>query len=134
MILPTLIRIAGICHFGILIASALTPKVLDWRNELRKLNPLSRHMIWTHGAFIVLTILAFGTVSVSLPEQISAGTPLARAIAAFIGIFWLARLAIQFFLFDARPHLTTKFLTLGYHGLTIVFTYLAAVYVIAAFS
>jgi hypothetical protein len=134
MILPTLILIAGICHFGILIASALTPKVLDWRNELRKLNPLSRHMIWTHGAFIVLTILAFGTISVSLPEQISAGTPLARAIAAFIGIFWLARLAIQFFLFDARPYLTTKFLTLGYHGLTIVFTYLAAVYLITAFS
>jgi hypothetical protein len=134
MILPTLIRIAGICHFGILIASALTPKVLDWRHELRKLNPLSRHMVWTHGAFIVLTILAFGTISVSLPTQISSGTPLARAIAAFIGIFWLSRLAIQFFLFDARRFLTTKFLTLGYHGLTVVFTYLATVYLLAALS
>src|SRR5436190_3935424 len=34
--LKTLLLIAGSLHFGILIASALVPQVLDWRNELRK--------------------------------------------------------------------------------------------------
>ena len=132
MILPTLIRIAGICHFGILMASALTPKVLNWRTELQQLNALSRHVVWTHGVFIVFVILGFGAISVGLPVEMCGGTPLARGICAFIGIFWLARLGIQFFLFDARPYLTTKFLTLGYHGLTVVFTYMAIVYIVAA--
>ena len=66
MNIPAFITFGGILHFGILIASALTPKVLDWRNELRQLHPLCRHVVWTHGAFIVLVIIAFGTLSLTL--------------------------------------------------------------------
>src|SRR5437868_1274846 len=36
------------------------------------------------------------------------------------GMFWLVRLGIQFFLFDARPYLTNLGLRLGYHGMTLV--------------
>ena len=50
--LETLLLLAGCCHFGILLASALVPGVLNWRRELASLAPLSRHVIWTHGAFI----------------------------------------------------------------------------------
>ena len=132
MILPLLITIAGICHFGLLLASSLTPKVLDWKCELRQLNPLCRHVIWTHGAFIVLVIIGFGAISLGLASELAAGTPLARFLCAFMGVFWLARLIIQLFLFDARPFLTTRFLTVGYHGLTIVFVFLAGVYLTAA--
>ena len=56
--LTTLLCIGGLMHFGILIASALVPRVLDWRSELRKLNPLTRQLVWVHGVFIVLTIIA----------------------------------------------------------------------------
>src|SRR5437588_4021359 len=35
--LQSLLLCAGICHFGILIASALVPRVLDWRRELAPL-------------------------------------------------------------------------------------------------
>ncbi len=132
MILPLLIAAGGVCHFGILIASALVPKVLDWRTQLRLLNPLCRHVVWTHGAFIVLVIVAFGALSLALAPDLAAGTPLARSLCAFIGIFWLSRLMIQLFLFDARPFLTTRFLTVGYHSLTVVFIYLAGIYLAAA--
>jgi hypothetical protein len=132
MILPLLIAAGGICHFGILVASALVPKVLDWKNQLRLLNPLCRHVVWTHGAFIVLVIVGFGAMSLGLASELAAGTPLARSLCVFIGLFWLARLMIQLFLFDARPFLTTPFLTIGYHGLTIAFVFLASVYLAAA--
>ena len=130
--LSTLLLLGGVCHFGILLASALVPRVLDWRAELKQLNPLSRHLIWTHGAFIVLTIIAFGAISVFNAADLAAGTKLARWVCGFIAAFWLARLAIQLFLFDARPFLTTPLLKLGYHGLTVVFTYLGVVYACAA--
>ena len=130
--LATLLLLGGLCHFGILTASALVPRVLSWRNELRKLQPLSRHLVWTHGVFIVLVILAFGLISVVASHDLAGGSRLARLVCGFIATFWLARLAIQLFLFDPTPYLTSRWLRLGYHGLTAVFTYLGVVYAYAA--
>jgi hypothetical protein len=55
-------------------------------------------------------------------------------VCAIIAIFWLARLAVQVFVFDARPFLTTTFLRLGYHGLTLLFTALVCIYGCAALN
>jgi hypothetical protein len=127
-------RICGILHLGILIASALVPNTLEWRSELAKLRPLSRQLVWVHGAFIVLVIIAFGVISLALPAELAARTPLARAVCAFIAIFWLARLGVQFFVFDARPMLTNRWLKTGYHGLTAVFAVLVIAYGWAALA
>ena len=106
--------------------------MLDWRQSLAKLDPLSRQVVWVHGAFIVVVIIGFGALSVALPAELASGTPLARSVCLFIAIFWAARLAVQFFVFDAKPHLNNAFLKLGYHGLTVVFFYHVVVYSIAA--
>ena len=49
-----------------------------------------------------------------------------------MAIFWGARLAVQFFVFDAKLYLKSAFLRLGYNGLTAVFAYLTVVYSVAA--
>jgi hypothetical protein len=123
MNLQSLIFTSGILHFGTLLASAAVPQVLDWKSELQKLNPLSRQLVWVHGLFIVLTIIGFGLLTLTCSAELASGTPLARAVSAFISLFWLARLFIQFFVFDAKPYLKTPFLRLGYHSLTLVFLY-----------
>lgn len=130
--LSTWIQIGGMLHFGILIASALVPQVLDWRGELRKLPRLFGQLVWVHGAFIVLTIAGFGVLTTCHADELASGTRLARGICGFISLFWGARLAVQFFYFDASPHLTRAILKIGYHGLTIVFVYLTAVFAWAA--
>jgi len=130
--LANLLLLGGVCHFGILTASALVPRVLDWKAELKHLSPLSRHLVWTHGAFIVLTIVAFGVISVANASELAGGATVSRWFCGFVAAFWGARLWIQLFLFDARPFLTNRFLKLGYHGLTAVFTYLGVVYAWAA--
>ena len=126
--------IGGVLHLGILIASALTPGVLDWKRELEALRPLSRQLVWVHGVFIVLTIIGFGVISLVAPRDLASGTTLARAVCAFIATFWLARLGVQFFVFDAGPMLTKTYLKLGYHGLTGVFLTLVAIYGFAALA
>jgi hypothetical protein len=130
--LATFLLVGGVCHFGILTASALVPRVLSWRDELRKLQPLCRHLVWTHGVFIVLVIVGFGLISVAAAPDLASGSRLARLVCGFIAAFWLARLGIQLFLFDAKPFLTSAWLKLGYHGLTAVFTYLGLLYAWAA--
>ncbi len=132
MNLPLLIWLAGILHFGILLASALVPRVLDWRRELAQLDPLTRQLVWVHGAFIVLIIVGFGVVSIGLPAELAGGSRLARAVCGFIAVFWLARLTLQYTFFSAQPYLRTPFLRRGYHGLTCVFLYHVVTYGIAA--
>jgi hypothetical protein len=130
--LEMLLRVGGVLHFALLMASSLLPFVLDWQSDLKKLGRLSRQIVWVHGVFIVLVIIGFGTASLMLPDELAGGTLLARALCGFIALFWTARLIVQLFFFDAEPHLTHWFLRLGYRGLTGVFTYFAIVYAVAA--
>jgi hypothetical protein len=132
--LKTLLLIGGALHFGILIASALVPQVLDWRNELRKLPPLLAQLVWVHGAFIVLTIIGLGTLLLLNAAELASGTPLARCVCGFIAVFWGARLAVQFFYFAPQEYLRTLTLKIGYHGLTAVFAYLTIVFAWSAFA
>ena len=133
MNLELLIFVGGILHFGILLASAMVPKVLDWKGSLEKLDGLFRQLVWVHGAFIVLVIIGFGLLSIVLAGDLASGTPLARGTCLFISLFWAARLIVQFFVFDAKPYLKTTLLKAGYHGLTVVFVYHTVIYALVAF-
>ena len=129
-----LLILGGLLHFVILIASALTPRMLDWRTNLGALHPFLRRLFWVYGVFIVLVIISFGTLTLIRADELASATPLARSVCAMIAIFWLARLGVQFFVFDARPFLTTAFRRVGYHGLTFLFSALVFIYGCVAFN
>ena len=130
--LERLLLVAGLLHFGVLCAAALVPFVLDWRAALAPLHPFLRKLVWVYGAFIAMTVLGFGLISLTQADGLSAGTPLARAVCGLIGAFWLARLVIQLFLFDVRPLVRSRLLLLGNHVLTATFTYFSVIYALAA--
>jgi hypothetical protein len=124
--------LAGAIHFGILFASALVPKVLDWKTALAPLPPFLRTLFWVYGLFIVLTIISFGALTLLNADAMARGEPVARSVAGVIAVFWGARLAVQLFVFDARPFLTTAWLRCGYHVLTLAFVFLTTTYAYAA--
>jgi len=132
--LTLLLQVAGLLHFTILLASALVPRVLDWRANLALLHPFLRRLFWVYGVFIVLVIIGFGTLTLLNAGAMASGDPVARSLCAFIAIFWFARLIVQWLVFDARPFLTNALLTLGYHTLTLVFIGLSAIYGWAAIA
>lgn len=132
--MKTWLLAGGLLHFVVLIASALTPRVLDWQANLAMLHPFLRRLFWVYGCFIVLVIISFGVLTLFHADELASGGALARAICAMIALFWLARLGVQFFVFDARPFLTTTFLRLGYHGLTLLFAALVFIYGCAALN
>lgn len=133
-LLTLALYIAGAGQLGILAASALVPRVLDWRTALAPLHPFLRRLFWVYGVFIVLTITGLGILTLLHAPAMAAGQPVARSLAAFAGIFWLARLVVQWAVFDARPFLTTGWLRFGYHVLTAAFTGLVLVYAAAVFA
>jgi hypothetical protein len=132
--MKTLLFAGGLLHFVILIASALTPRLLDWRANLAALHPFLRRLLWVYGCFIVLVIISFGVLTLVHADELASGAPLPRTVCAIIAVFWLARLGVQFFVFDARPFLTTAFRRLGYHGLTLLFAALVFIYGSAALN
>jgi hypothetical protein len=132
--MKTWLFIGGLLHLVVLIASALTPRVLDWQTSLAALHPFLRRLFWVYGCFIVLVIISFGVLSLLHANELANGAALSRSVCAMIAIFWLARLGVQFFVFDARPFLTTTLLRVGYHGLTLLFTALIFIYGCAALT
>jgi hypothetical protein len=127
-----LLLLAGLGHFAILAASALVPRVLDWRSALKPLPPFLRTLFWVYGIFIVLTIIGLGTLTLLNTAPMAGGDPVARSLAGFIAVFWGARLFVQLFIFDARPYLTNAWLKLGDHALTAAFLFFTTIYTAAA--
>ena len=129
-----LVFIGGWLHFCLLPAGMLVPFELNFRRELAKVDPLLRQLVWVYYVFIALSIIGFGVVSISFSGALTDATPLARAVCGFIALFWTTRLAIQFFVFDAKPHLRTRLLRFGYNALTLIFAYHAVVYGLVALA
>ena len=126
------VRIGGLLQLAILIGSALVSKVLSWSKALATLPVILRRMTWVYGLFIVFTIAGMGLITTLYPHSFVAGSGIGRAVAMFLAGFWGLRLIIQIWVFDMRIYLTHPVLTLGYHGLTAVFTYLVIIFSAAA--
>lgn len=129
--LEKVVFFCGLAQFGILIASSLVPFRLDWKKELGCLSTLHRQMYWVYGGYVVLSIVAFGLISVFNAAEIASGTPLARSFAAYVSVFWGVRLLLQG-IFDVKEHLTAWWLKAGYGILTVLFFVFAFSYGLVA--
>jgi alginate O-acetyltransferase complex protein AlgI len=76
--LPLLLRLAGTAQLSILIASALVPFRLNWKQDLASLPKLHAQMYWTYGGYIVLCIVAFGVGTLVLADDLATGPLLAE--------------------------------------------------------
>ena len=131
--LGSLIFMAGIGQLAVLIASALVPFRLNWRGELQCLSRLHRQMYWVYGGYIVLSIVAFGSLSILNSRELASGSALARGFCAYVAVFWGIRFGLQA-VFDVQDHLTNWWLKAGYFALTLMFAGLTGVYTWAALS
>jgi hypothetical protein len=129
--LASLLMAGGVTQLGVLIASALVPFRLNWHRELAPLARLHRQLYWVYGGYIVLSIVAFALITLLNARELAAGGGLARGFCGYVAVFWGVRLCLQP-VFDVKEHLTEWWLRLGYHALTLLFVFLAAVYAWAA--
>jgi len=130
--LTEFLRLAGVLHLGLLCAGALMPKAVNLRMHLATLPPFIRRLFWVYYTFIGLSLVSFGLITVVFAETLAAGGGLARALCAFLAVFWTIRLGAATFVFDVRPYLTNGLWRLGYRATNVVFAYLPVVYAWAA--
>ena len=132
--LTLLLQIAGVLHLGLMCAGALMPRVVNLRTHLAVLPPFIRQLFWVYYSFIGLCLVSFGLITVTFADTLAAGGNLARALCAFLAVFWTVRLIAGTFVFDMRPYLTNFYRRLGYHAINIVFAYLPFIYAWAAWK
>jgi alginate O-acetyltransferase complex protein AlgI len=118
--------LAGLGHFCVLIASFQVPAKLGWRQDLQKLTPFNRKLMWVHGGFAVLTIVAFGTLTLALHDEFLRGDRAALGLALFIGIYWTLRVAVDFFYYEHTDWPAGRGFVVGHVLLTSLFIYLSA--------
>lgn len=126
--LTLLLELAGVMHLGLMCAGALMPRAVNLRANIATLPPFIQRLFWVYYAFIGLFLVSFGLITVTFAGTLAAGGALARAMCAFMAVFWTVRLIAATFIFDVRPYLTNHLWRLGYHATNIVFIYLPIVY------
>jgi alginate O-acetyltransferase complex protein AlgI len=120
--------LTGIGHFVILIASFQVPGKLGWKEDLAKLLPFNRKMLWVQSSFTVLTIVAFGTLTLTLHREMLRGDLAAVALAAFIAVYWTARISVDAFYFSHSDWPKGRQFVIGHALLTSLFVFLAVTY------
>ena len=122
------IYLAGIGQIGLVMGSLAIPRLLNWRQELLKIQPLLRQMFWVYAAYIVVINLCFGLISVFDFRELTNGSGLATIIDGFIALYWVSRVFIQFFYFDRANFPSGKWYAAGEAALVALFIFLSAVY------
>ena len=120
--------LAGAGHFVVLIASSQVPFRLGWKEDLAKLTPFNRKLMWVHGGFAVYTIASFGALTLLYHDEMLRGHGAAPALAAFIGIYWLLRVIVDFTYYDHTDWPAGKLFVLGHALLTSLFVFLFITY------
>ena len=76
----------------------------------------------------MLTILAFGTLTLVLHRELLRGDRAALALACFIGFYWTARILVDFFYFSHEDWPKGKMFVVVDPPPTLLFLFLATSY------
>jgi len=121
--------LVGAAHFVILFASFQVPYRLSWKQDLQQLMPFNRKLLWVQSGFTVLTIIAFGTLTLALHTELLQGDRAALGLTGFIGIYWTTRILVDATYFSHADWPKGNAFVVGHTLLILLFSWLAVSYV-----
>src|SRR5260221_7298594 len=129
-VIEVILILAGAGQLALALSSLAIPYLLDWREELQALKPLTRGVFWTYSSYTFATNIWFGVMSIAAAGPLAAGGLLARLVTGFITLYWGMRIVVQFTLYDrsiAKERLLFRFAEIAYvmlfAALTLIFGY-----------
>jgi len=122
------LRIAGALLLTLAAAHVTFPKRFDWAVELPRLSLLNRQMFLVHVAYIVVVLASMGLLSLVFADALLERTYLARLVTAWLSLFWLSRLIVQWFVYDRQLWRGNRLHTTVHVVFTTLWCYLSFVY------
>ncbi len=89
------LKIIGALFILLALLHLVFPRYFDWKNDLKPLKLINRQMMIVHTFFIAFVVLLMGLLCLTASEDLLM-TPLGKKLLFGMGIFWFARLIIQF--------------------------------------
>ena len=115
-----LLMILAIIHFAF-------PRYFKWAEELKPLSLINRQMMAVHTFFIALMVFLMGLLCATSSTELIE-TNLGKKVSFGLGIFWSARLFVQFFGYSSELWRGKKFETSMHILFTIFWSYVAVVF------
>ena len=90
--------IVGALLVGLALIHVIFPRYFNWESELKLLSLINRQMMLVHTFFIALTVFLMGLLCLTSSNELIQ-TNLGRKISLGLGLFWITRFFIQFFVY-----------------------------------
>jgi hypothetical protein len=117
------------CLFIVLAGShVIFPRYFNWKQELSKLSLVNRQIMVVHSFFIALMVLLIGLLCLTSAHELIT-TTLGKRISLGLGIFWGARLLIQFVGYSSKLWKGRLFETGVHIVFSIFWTYISVVFI-----
>ncbi len=120
---------AGGVHLAIASANFSLPRRLRYRENLSGVAPIIRQIFLVHSIYMVVVLVIFATLCLFFAPELAGSSRLGTFLSAAMGLFWLLRIPLQLFYYDAELRRQNRLLDLAY---TLAVCSLAAVFSIAA--
>jgi hypothetical protein len=122
------LRIAGLLLLALAVAHVTFPKRFQWAEELARLSLLNRQMFLVHVGYIVFLVASMGGLSLVFPGALMEKSSLSRLVLAWLCLFWLSRLFVQWLIYDRALWRGNRFHTTVHFAFTGLWIYLSTVY------
>ena len=127
------LKLSGFFLVILALLHAAFARYFNWRTDFAAVSLINRQMMYVHTFFVAFVVLLMGLLCLSSAAEL-VGTPLGRRVALGCGVFWLARLLIQFFGYSPELWRGKRFET-GVHFIFIGFwSYLSTLFLLVGIA
>lgn len=99
--MDTHLRIVGSLLIMLALLHFYFPRYFDWKRDFAPVSTINRQMFYVHSFFIAFVVFLMGVLCLTSSEELI-GTVLGKRICLGIGLFWTARLFVQFFVYSSK--------------------------------
>jgi hypothetical protein len=128
------LRLVGAVLVGLGVAHVALPRVLAWRPQFAALQPLTRHVLYTHTFFIGVMCVLLGLAPLLLTTDLLGPGRVPAAVLGAECVFWGLRWGAQFVAFPPATWRGSRLHQAGYVGFTLLWTWIVAVFAAAFFT
>jgi len=108
-------------HFVTMAAGLQVPYRLRWKQDLAQLMPFNRKLLWVQSGFTVLSIAAFGILTLVLHKEMLRGDRAALGLVCYIAVFWTTRILVDAFYYSHDDWPKGRQFVIGHFLLTCLF-------------
>jgi uncharacterized membrane-anchored protein len=107
-VVPRLLWLAAAVQIVMAASNIFLPELLRYQENLSRVSPIIRQMFLTHVIYLVGIVLLFAAITAVFSSELASGRGLGRFLSAAIACFWLFRVPVQLFYYDANLRKTNR--------------------------